>query len=135
MPIDNAIKLASPQMRQGLEAYRRVKQRAASITPSSSSHSIDQQAMNILRAGDKIDIVRAKDEAKFDNIVNSILAPQIQKINAAEQSAVQSIQDIKNADTLSTAASINQAILALETITALRDKVINAYQEIMRMPL
>jgi flagellar hook-basal body complex protein FliE len=61
--------------------------------------------------------------------------------------AVNSIQTMRNSETMSAKAitgeatlpdvvqAVNAADLTLQTVVAVRDRLINAYQEVMRMPI
>ncbi|MGE5504167.1 MAG: flagellar hook-basal body complex protein FliE [Actinomycetota bacterium] len=51
----------------------------------------------------------------------------------AEQMSAQAIAG--KADIREVVAAVNNAQLTLETVVAVRDKVINAYNEILRMPI
>lgn len=64
-----------------------------------------------------------------------------------EQTAKEAIGTVKNSEKMSAMAAVGQADLTevvqavtnaevtLQTVTAVRDKVLNAYQEILRMPI
>jgi flagellar hook-basal body complex protein FliE len=41
----------------------------------------------------------------------------------------------KKAELVDVVTAVTQAEITLETVTAVRDKVISAYQDIMRMPI
>ncbi len=53
--------------------------------------------------------------------------------NQAEQQAIQGIAG--QGDITSVVTSVSRAELALQAATAIRDKVVNAYQTIMSMPI
>ncbi len=56
--------------------------------------------------------------------------------NVGRQSETVSIQAVANqADLNEIVTAINSAEMTLQTVVAVRDKVIQAYQEIMRMPI
>ena len=56
-----------------------------------------------------------------------------QVIEAADRTAVGAMQG--RADTQALVQSIAQAQMAMETAVAIRDKVVEAYQDILRMPV
>ena len=56
--------------------------------------------------------------------------------DTVRQSEAVSIQAVANqADLNELVAAVNNAEMTLQTVVAVRDKVIQAYQEIMRMPI
>ena len=56
--------------------------------------------------------------------------------NIGRQSETVSIQAVANqADLNEIVTAVNNAEMTLQTVIAVRDKVIQAYQEIMRMPI
>ncbi len=56
--------------------------------------------------------------------------------NVGRQSEAVSIQAVANqADLNEIVSAVNNAEITLQTVVAIRDKVIQAYQEIMRMPI
>ncbi|MBN7783386.1 flagellar hook-basal body complex protein FliE [Ponticoccus gilvus] len=55
------------------------------------------------------------------------------QLNAAEQTAQQAMTG--DADPHALVEALAQSELAVETVVALRDKVVEAYQEILRMPV
>ena len=56
--------------------------------------------------------------------------------NTARQSEAVSIRAVANqADLNEIVSAVNNAEMTLQTVVAVRDKVIQAYQEIMRMPI
>ncbi|HEX4296425.1 MAG TPA: flagellar hook-basal body complex protein FliE [Devosia sp.] len=66
-----------------------------------------------------------------------LLADQVQGVmNAGKQSDQMSL-DLLNgkANVVDVATAVSQTELAMESMVAVRDKVISAYEEIMRMPI
>jgi flagellar hook-basal body complex protein FliE len=57
-------------------------------------------------------------------------------VNASRQSEVVSVQAAaKQAELVDVITAVTNAELALESVVAVRDKVVQAYQTIMRMPI
>ena len=74
----------------------------------------------------------------FDRIETLRMASSLTAHAAERQKLI--AQNVANADTPGFRArdlvqSIAQAEIALETVVAIRDKVVEAYQEILRMPV
>jgi flagellar hook-basal body complex protein FliE len=68
-------------------------------------------------------------EAEFARITESFA----QQIQTAETTATQAMTG--DADPHALVEALAQSELAVETVVALRDKVVEAYQEILRMPV
>lgn len=69
----------------------------------------------------------------FADLVKGALGDAIGASKQAERQAV--LGAAKKADTLDVAAAINNAELTLQSVVAVRDRVIQAYQEVIRMPI
>ena len=54
-------------------------------------------------------------------------------MKAGEQAAAQQVAG--KADVVNVVSAVNQAEMTLDTVMAVRDKVIQAYQSIMQMPI
>jgi flagellar hook-basal body complex protein FliE len=66
-----------------------------------------------------------------------ILSDQLQGVMDAGKKSDQMSMDLVNgkANVVDVVTAISQTELAMESMVAVRDKVISAYQEIMRMPI
>jgi flagellar hook-basal body complex protein FliE len=69
----------------------------------------------------------------FESMLGDVLNSAMSAGKQAEATAVQGLA--KKAELVDVVTAVSQAELALETVTAVRDRVISAYQEIMRMPI
>lgn len=69
----------------------------------------------------------------FGNVLSRALEGVIDTNRSAEAQSKQAISGSGNLTEVATAVA--KAELALQTTTALRDRVVQAYQEIMRMPI
>jgi flagellar hook-basal body complex protein FliE len=72
-------------------------------------------------------------QSDFGKLVSSVLDDVNNAGKASEMQALQAING--KADVTEIVAAVSNAEVALETVVAVRDKVISAYQEIMRMPI
>ena len=71
--------------------------------------------------------------AGFGDFLTSAMKDAIGSMKAGEQAAAQ--QAAGKGDMVSVVNAVNQAELTLDTVVAVRDKVISAYQSIMQMPI
>jgi flagellar hook-basal body complex protein FliE len=73
------------------------------------------------------------DGPAFADLVKGALADTLNASKAGETKSVQAVA--RKADTLDVASAINNAELTLQSVVAVRDRVIQAYQEVIRMPI
>jgi len=69
----------------------------------------------------------------FSSLVSNYLDQATQLGQNSEQLAIQGIQNQANLTDVVTAVS--EAEVTLQTVVAIRDKVVDAYREILRMPM
>ena len=69
----------------------------------------------------------------FADILKSAMSDVVSSSKAAETQMVKQVQG--KAELVDVATAISAAEASLETVMAVRDQVISAYQEIMRMPI
>ena len=69
----------------------------------------------------------------FQEMLSGVMNETVQQSRAAETQMVAGVQG--KADLVDVVTSISSAQQSLETVMAVRDQVISAYQEIMRMPI
>jgi flagellar hook-basal body complex protein FliE len=69
----------------------------------------------------------------FSQLVQNVMGDMTQATRAAETQMTQTVQGQGSMIDVVTAVSAAEA--SLETVIAVRDQVISAYQEIMRMPI
>ncbi len=81
----------------------------------------------------KVDRGAAGSGADFGATIERALQGAVQSGHAAETTAKQAIAGQGNLSDVVTALS--QAQLTLQTATAVRDRVVQAYQDIMKMPI
>ncbi|MGK2286232.1 flagellar hook-basal body complex protein FliE [Pedomonas sp. V897] len=71
--------------------------------------------------------------ASFGDMLGEMFTNAVEASRNSEAMAAQSIQG--KADLIDVVTAVNNAEMAVETLVAVRDRVISAYQEIMRMPI
>ena len=69
----------------------------------------------------------------FANLVREAAATGIETLHKGEQISAAAV--VGKADLTEVVSAVTNAELTLQTATAVRDKVVNAYQEILRMPI
>lgn len=69
----------------------------------------------------------------FGNMVQSALSQTVQSTQQAESMVVANMEG--RAELIDAVTAISSAETNLQTVIAIRDQVISAYQEIMRMPI
>lgn len=69
----------------------------------------------------------------FADMVRDIVEQSVQAGQAAEQTSVRAAAG--QAELVDVITAVNAAELTLETVMAVRDQVIQAYQDIVRMPI
>lgn len=69
----------------------------------------------------------------FASMVDGLLNDAVQTARSSEATAAQQVAG--KADLVDVVTAVNAAETALETLVAVRDRVISAYQDILRMPI
>jgi flagellar hook-basal body complex protein FliE len=69
----------------------------------------------------------------FSQFLNDAVKDSVGAMKSGEVAAMQ--QTAGQADVVNVVTAVNNAELTLDTVVAVRDKVIGAYQDIMKMPI
>jgi len=69
----------------------------------------------------------------FASMVKNIATESINTLQTAEKTAIDGLNN--KADVQTVVEAMAQAEMTVKTVTAVRDKVVEAYQEILRMPV
>ncbi|MFD1702743.1 flagellar hook-basal body complex protein FliE [Methylopila henanensis] len=72
-------------------------------------------------------------EGGFGDMLQQALAGVVEQGKASEQSALAAVSG--KGDVVSVVTAVAESELALETLVSVRDKVIAAYEDVMRMPI
>lgn len=88
---------------------------------------LQQQAREMQDPGPQVDTV------DFGKMVQEAVSDVVDKGRVADDKAVGLIEG--KADVVDVVTAIAETEVALETMVAVRDRVISAYEEIMRMPI
>jgi flagellar hook-basal body complex protein FliE len=100
------------------------------IDPLSASKAYLDAARAAMRAGAGGETA---DPVDFGKMVQTAIASAADAAHNAEQAGLAAAAG--KADIVNVVTAIAQAEATLETVMAVRDQVISAYQEIMRMPI
>lgn len=73
------------------------------------------------------------DEGSFGDMVSGLVADTAGKLQAAEQASIRQVAG--KGDLIDVVTAIGAAETALDTMVAVRDRVVSAYGEIMRMQI
>lgn len=69
----------------------------------------------------------------FADMVSKAAGASIDAGHASEKASIQSLG--KGADLTNVVAAVNNAEMTLDTVVAVRDRIIGAYQDIIKMPI
>jgi flagellar hook-basal body complex protein FliE len=92
-----------------------------------------QSIANIGNASAAASPAAAAPGGNFSDFLSGAIKDSIQSIGKGEQSAQSQISG--KANVVDVVNSVNSAELTLDTVVAVRDKVVAAYQSIMTMPI
>jgi flagellar hook-basal body complex protein FliE len=98
------------------------------VTPSGAANAYANVARGGAASGDV-----ASGGTSFGNTLQHVLESAVQTGHTADTQAMQAIAGQGNLTEVVTALS--RAELTLQTATAVRDRVVQAYQDIMKMPI
>jgi flagellar hook-basal body complex protein FliE len=75
----------------------------------------------------------AAGQGSFTDFLSGAIRDSIQTMKTGEQMATQQVAG--NANIVDVVNAVNSAEITLDTVVAVRDKVVQAYQSIMNMPI
>lgn len=79
------------------------------------------------------DVAPVEGAGSFAETLASFAQDSVATLKKGEETSILAAKG--QADVTDVVTAVNAAMRTMETVTALRDKVVNAYQEILRMPL
>ena len=92
------------------------------------------QAASLANAATQIGSTgQAPDPHAFSEVLKNAMNDTVQSSKAAETAMVNQVQG--KADLVDTVTAISTAQSNLETVMAIRDQVINAYQDVLKTPI
>jgi flagellar hook-basal body complex protein FliE len=88
---------------------------------------------NIQKSGSGSGISGGDDTSSFSNMVRKAAVDSLETLHAGEKASALAVTG--KADLTDVVEAVSSAELTLQTVVALRDRLLGAYQEIMRMPI
>lgn len=79
------------------------------------------------------DAIAPTKKQNFSEVMKNVASEAVGTLQNAEQTAMDGLNN--KADVQSVVEAMAKAEMTVKTVTAVRDKVIEAYQEILRMPI
>jgi len=120
-----------------INAYHKT-QKAMNGLKSSGAAEQPQQ-LNILRMGDNLEIVNKVKPSQFAEVLSSVIEPEFTKIRKAEKISNKvmssSPNNVTGPDLIGFIAAVNEAEASIQKVVAVRDKVLSAYLDIIKMPI
>ncbi len=95
--------------------------------------ALNAYASAAARAGEPGMPARESTGPSFGAVLEQAAKSAIGTVRAGEQMSAQAV--LGKADLTDVVQAVNNAEMTLQTVTAVRDKVVSAYQEILRMPI
>ncbi len=84
-------------------------------------------------ASNGVDKIGRQDGPSFGDVLKDVVQDVVETTKGGEETTVKAMAG--EAEIVDVVAAITAAEVTVETVVAVRDKVITAYQEIMRMPI
>ncbi|MTI45238.1 flagellar hook-basal body complex protein FliE [Roseibium hamelinense] len=102
-------------------------------TPTIASNAYQMAARLTQQANPAEDALGARNSADFGQMVQQAVETVVDQGRASDQKAVGLVEG--KTDVVDVVTAIAETEVALETMVTVRDRVISAYEEIMRMPI
>lgn len=123
---------------QASQAYHKAIKQNQGIVPSQELKNAEQQ-MNVLRLGDDMIVNKVQKPQSFPDILKDVISKEIGKVSAGEKKVKSSLRgaldDSQPYDQLQIMSALNESEVALQLIVGGRDKLVNAFNDILKMPL
>lgn len=103
---------------------------SASISQAAQAYTRAQESGVVSAPGD---VAQVPSGTPFSQMVRNSVQDAVATAGNAEQMTIAAIQD--KADISQVVTAVAEAELTLQTVVTVRDKVIDAYKEILRMPI
>lgn len=101
--------------------------------PLSAASAYAQAAKRAVEPGPGGTESSASGAVSFSDLIKDFIGSAVETAKTSETSSLKSISG--KADVVDLVTAMNDAEMTLQTVLAVRDKVVQAYQEIMRMPI
>jgi len=105
----------------------------APLAAAKAYAAVQSQAANITGQAAPTNQATGSDAHGFSSILKSAMGDAVQASRNAETQMVRQVQG--KADLVDVATAVSSAQASLQTVLAVRDQVITAYNQIMQMPI
>ncbi|WP_346914421.1 flagellar hook-basal body complex protein FliE [uncultured Roseibium sp.] len=102
-------------------------------TPTIASNAYQMAARLAQATAGTEDLNPNRDSPNFGQMVQNVVETVVDKGRDADQKSIGLVEG--KTDVVDVVTAISETELALETMVTVRDRVISAYEEIMRMPI
>ena len=106
---------------------------AVSFNAATAAYNSAAQLIDKVATGGAAPVARAAQGGDFAGILADTVQGVVEAGRAADQKAMDLVSG--KGDVVDVVTAISQTEMAIETMVTVRDRVISAYEEIMRMPI
>jgi|APCry1669189034_1035192.scaffolds.fasta_scaffold59669_3 flagellar hook-basal body complex protein FliE len=125
-----------PDFSNAVEAYKKANKNVKNLSSSSENSKINTNSGHgVLYAGDKMDVLSqgVTKTSQFSSIVQELIKTRVQKVKNADKVSLDAIKG--RTGMIEVMEAINNSEIALQEIVTVRDKIVAAYLDILKMPL
>ena len=125
-----------PDFSNAVEAYKKANKNVKNLGSSSENSKINTNSGHgVLYAGDKMDVLSqgVTKTSQFSSIVQELIKTRVQKVKNADKVSLDAIKG--RTGMIEVMEAINNSEIALQEIVTVRDKIVTAYLDILKMPL
>ena len=125
-----------PDFSNAVEAYKKANKNVKNLGSSSENSKINTNSGHgVLYAGDKMDVLSqgVTKTSQFSSIVQELIKTRVQKVKNADKVSLDAIKG--RTGMIEVMEAINNLEIALQEIVTVRDKIVAAYLDILKMPL
>jgi flagellar hook-basal body complex protein FliE len=125
-----------PDFSNAVEAYKKANKNIKNLSSSSENSKISTNSGHgVLYAGDKMDVLSqgVTKTSQFSSIVQELIKTRVQKVKNADKVSLDAIKG--RTGMIEVMEAINNSEIALQEIVTVRDKIVAAYLDILKMPL
>ena len=125
-----------PDFSNAVEAYKKANKTVKNLGSSSENSKINTNSGHgVLYAGDKMDVLSqgVTKTSQFSSIVQELIKTRVQKVKNADKVSLDAIKG--RTGMIEVMEAINNSEIALQEIVTVRDKIVAAYLDILKMPL
>ncbi|MSO13249.1 flagellar hook-basal body complex protein FliE [Rickettsiales endosymbiont of Trichoplax sp. H2] len=122
---------------QAVDAYKRTNKniKTTGLSSQNSKTNNINSGTGVLYSGDKIDVLSqgVSKAPQFSTVIQELIKSRVQKVKSSEKVSLDAIKG--KAGMIEVMAAVNDSEVALQEIVTVRDKIVGAYLDILKMPL